>query len=63
MSGNNKSHTRSGISGAVYFFGFIGALIYFIQAASSFGIGLVGFLKALVWPIFLVYHLFKFLKV
>jgi hypothetical protein len=47
---------------AIYGFGFIGALIYFIQHATSFGMGVLGFLKALVWPAVLVYKLLEFLK-
>ena len=45
----------------VYFVGAIGSAIYFIQAAGSFGAGVVGVLKALVWPAYLTYNLFKFL--
>jgi hypothetical protein len=48
-------------SNAVYGLGFIGAAVYFIMTATSFLSGLIGFLKALVWPAFLVYELFKFL--
>ncbi len=46
-------------SGAVYGFGLIGAAIYFISQASSFWMGVLGFLKALVWPAFLVYEAMK----
>ena len=53
---NNSSHASGG---AVYGLGFIGAAIYFISQAATFGAGLVGFLKALVWPAFLVYEAFK----
>ena len=48
-------------SSGIYFLGFIGALIYYIQTATSFWIGVLGVLKALVWPAFLVYELLKFL--
>lgn len=51
-----------GQSQAVYGLGFIGALIYFIQYASSFWMGVLGVLKAMVWPAILVYELFHFLK-
>ncbi len=44
---------------AVYGLGLIGAAIYYIGAASSFGMGVLGFLKALVWPVFLVYEALK----
>lgn len=41
---------------AVYGLGLIGAAIYYISNATSFWMGFVGFLKALVWPAFLVYE-------
>lgn len=43
--------------GAVYGLGFVGAVIYYIQAATGFWMGLLGILKAFVWPAFLVYEL------
>jgi len=49
--------------GGSYGLGFIGALIYFLQHASSFWMGVVGVLKAIVWPAYLIYHLFLFLKI
>jgi hypothetical protein len=51
-----------GVGGGFYFMGFIGAVIYYIQHASSFGDGVVGFLKALAWPAFLVHKLLEFLQ-
>jgi hypothetical protein len=45
--------------GGIYFFGFIGAVIFYIQTATSFWGGVLGILKALVWPAFLVYELLK----
>jgi hypothetical protein len=48
-------------SNAVYGLGFIGAAVYFISTATGFWIGVLGFLKALVWPAFLVYEAFKHL--
>lgn len=52
---------RSSPAGAVYGLGLIGAAIYFISQAATFGEGVIGFLKAIVWPAFLVYEAFKFL--
>lgn len=49
-------------SGAVYGLGLIGALVYFIQHATSFWIGILGILKAIVWPAFLVYRVFEYFK-
>jgi len=46
-------------SGAVYGLGLIGAAIYFISTATTFWMGVLGFLKAIVWPVFLVYDAFK----
>ena len=51
-----------GGSGVVYGLGFIGALVYFIQHAHTFGEGLLGILKAIVWPALAVYKLIGFLK-
>ena len=51
----------SGPNGAIYGLGFIGAAIYYISTASGFWMGVLGFLKALVWPAFLVYGAMKFL--
>ncbi len=48
-------------SGAVYGLGFIGAAVYFISTATGFWIGVLGFLKAIVWPAFLVFEAFKHL--
>ncbi len=49
-------------SSAVYGLGFIGAAIYFISQAGTFWVGVLGFLKALVWPAFLVYEALKYFK-
>lgn len=48
-------------AGAVYGLGLIGAAVYFISQATSFWVGVLGFLKAIVWPAFLVYEAFKHL--
>jgi hypothetical protein len=48
--------------GAIYGIGLIGALVYFIQHAATFWIGVLGILKAIIWPALLVYKLLEFLK-
>jgi len=48
-------------SGGIYGLGFLGAVIYYISTAGSFWVGVLGILKALVWPAFLVYEMLKFL--
>jgi len=50
----------SSCTGGGYFLGFIGAAIFYIQGATSFWNGVLGVLKALVWPAFLVHKLFGF---
>lgn len=42
--------------GGLYFLGMVGAAVYYIRVAESFWGGVGGFLKALVWPAFLVYE-------
>ncbi len=49
-------------SEAVYGLGLIGALVYYIGHATTFAIGLLGVLKAIVWPAMVVYKLLEFLK-
>ena len=39
--------------------GLIGAWVYFIGTAGTFWLGVLGFLKGLVWPAFLVYAALK----
>lgn len=56
----NNLHEH-GTSGAIYGLGFIGAAVYYISNATSFWTGVLGFLKALVWPAFVVYGLLKYL--
>lgn len=56
----SKNYQQNGPAGAVYGLGLIGAAIYFISSASTFWMGVLGVLKAIVWPVFLVYEAFKF---
>lgn len=52
----NYHHGNNASGGAVYGLGLIGAAIYFISHATTFWLGVLGFLKAIVWPAILVYH-------
>lgn len=60
MAGNNATCAAGG--GAVFGLGWIGAVVYYIGAADSFWMGVLGFLKSLVWPAFVIYELMKFLE-
>jgi hypothetical protein len=55
-----KSWSSSCGTGCGYFLGFIGAAVYYIIAANTFWGGVLGVLKALVWPAFLVFEVLKF---
>lgn len=56
-----KCNTNHAGGGAAYGLGFIGAAVYYIATATGFWAGVLGFLKALVWPAFLVYAVLKYL--
>jgi len=43
-------------SNAVYGLGFVGALVYYISSAESFWMGVLGVLKAIIWPAMLIYQ-------
>ncbi|MBT8321853.1 MAG: hypothetical protein KJO94_00110 [Eudoraea sp.] len=61
---STKTATRTThVSNAVYGLGLIGAAVYYIQMATSFWAGVVGLLKAIVWPAFLVYEVLKHLAI
>lgn len=49
--------------GAIYGLGLIGALFYFIQQSTNWQEGIIGFIKAILWPAFLVYSLLGFLRI
>lgn len=55
MSGN----LHKGGGSAIYGMGLIGAAVYFLSHAGGFWPGVLGLLKALVWPAILVYEVFK----
>lgn len=56
-----ESVSNGGCGGAFYGLGFLGALFYYLTTATSLWAGIIGVLKALFWPAFLVYELLKFL--
>jgi len=58
---SSRNAASSGSAGAVYGLGFIGAAVYYLGHAPDFWAGVLGFLKALVWPAFLVYEWLKYL--
>ena len=51
----------SGCAGFGYTMGFLGAAVYYTANATGFWMGVLGFLKAIVWPAFLVFELMKYI--
>jgi hypothetical protein len=58
----DRSNGAAAGAGAVYGLGFFGAVIYFIQTATGFWAGVLGIIKAIFWPGFVVYELMRFLE-
>ena len=48
-------------SGAIYGMGVIGALIYFMQHATSFATVILGIIKAIFWPAVVLYRVLQLL--
>jgi len=53
----NWQPAQQNTGGFIWFLGFIGAFIYYLEQVDNFGAGIVAFLKAIVWPAFLVYKM------
>lgn len=47
---------QHGAWGGAYFMGMIGAAVFYMQHAHTFWAVILGLLKALVWPAFVVHH-------
>jgi hypothetical protein len=54
-----KERLKSNSNNAVYGVGFVGAAVYYISVATGFWMGVLGFIKAIFWPAFLVYEVLK----
>ncbi len=49
--------------GEMYFFGIIGALLYFLPHAATFSEAIVGIIKSIGWPAVLVFKALELLRV
>ena len=58
----SKRMKNGNVSGGIYFLAFIGSVIYYLVHAASFWAGVLGIIKSLFWPAFLIYNLMEFLK-
>ena len=62
-SNKNKGGMHgNGMIGGAYFVTIVGAAIYFIQNSANFWEGVVGILKAFVWPAFVIQKVLEILK-
>lgn len=53
---------HGGSSSAIYGLAMIGALVYYLQHATTFWAGVLGVVKAVFWPAILMYRLLDYLK-
>ena len=57
-------YVKHGGAGGLWFMGFIGTLVYFLQSHSgTFVLVLIAIFKAIFWPAYLTYYLLKFMGV
>lgn len=49
-------------SGAIYGIGILGALVYYLQHATTFMDGILGVFKAIFWPGVILYKVLDLLK-
>ena len=55
--GAGKRAVNNSGAGGIWFLGFIGALVYYLHFHSgTFWLVVLAFLKSVVWPAFVVYH-------
>jgi len=54
---------RGAASAPIYGLGFLGALVYYLQHATTFLAFILGFFKAVIWPALLVYRLLEYLQI
>jgi hypothetical protein len=56
MGSDTKVNIGNDSGGWLYCLGILGAAVYYIQHATGFWDGVLGILKALVWPAMVVYR-------
>lgn len=59
--GEKRKKIHEGGVGVIYFLGMIGVFIYYFQLSSNMTELLTGAVKAILWPAFFTYHIYKFL--
>ncbi len=56
MAKGKTTAQQHGAMGGAYFLGMVGAVIFYMQHAHTFWAVILGLLKALIWPLFVVHH-------
>lgn len=57
-----KNQKMAGAFGGTYGLFFLGTTVYYIQQSDTFWLGVLGVLKAIVWPAMLIYKVFTLLQ-
>ena len=57
-----KAMHNNGFLGGVYGMALIGAAVYYIHQAATFWAGVLGIIKAIIWPGMLMYKVLELLK-
>ncbi len=52
---HHHGHRGGGMGGGIYGMAFIGAAVYFVQHSATFWMGVLGILKAIIWPAMIIY--------
>jgi len=60
--GKTHKSSHAFIGGGFYCFGVIASAVYYIQQVDGFWLTILAILKALVWPVFLIYKVFQLLS-
>ncbi|MCL5795220.1 MAG: hypothetical protein M1338_02590 [Patescibacteria group bacterium] len=56
-----QGNGHGAMGGCFYFLTFIGVAVYYVQQSTTFWMGVLGVLKAIVWPAILIYKIFTML--
>lgn len=59
--GRHHCHKKCN-NGAIYGLSVVGALFYFLQGATTFGLIVMGIVKAFFWPAILMFELLSYLQ-
>ncbi len=61
-SARSRGGSNAGVFGGMYGMAFVGAAVYFVSHATTFWMGVLGLLKAIVWPVLVMYRVLELLN-